>query len=42
MRPTLASVIAGATSPERVEQNVKAVARALTPDDMAAIDDLRD
>ena len=41
-RPTLASVIAGATRPEQVEQNVKAVGWALTPQDMAAIDELRE
>jgi aryl-alcohol dehydrogenase-like predicted oxidoreductase len=39
-RPTLASVIAGATRPEQVEQNVKAAAAALTADDLAEIDRL--
>jgi aryl-alcohol dehydrogenase-like predicted oxidoreductase len=39
-RPTLASVIAGATSPEQVEQNVKAGIRTLTAEDMAEIDRL--
>jgi aryl-alcohol dehydrogenase-like predicted oxidoreductase len=37
-RPLVASVIAGATKPEQVEQNVKAVDWALTPEDMAEID----
>ncbi len=39
-RPTVSSVIAGATRPEQVEHNVKAVDWALTPDDMAEIDRL--
>jgi len=34
----VASVIAGATKPEQVEQNVKAADWALTPEDMADID----
>jgi len=37
-RPTVASVIAGATRPEQVEQNVTAASWALTRDDMAEID----
>src|SRR5262245_28776838 len=37
-RPTTASVIAGATTAEQVEQNVKAAALALSADDMAEID----
>ncbi len=37
-RPAVASVIAGATKPEQLEQNVRAVEWALTADDMAAID----
>jgi len=37
-RPTVASVIAGATKPEQLEQNVKAVSLKLTADDMAEID----
>ena len=37
-RPQVSSVIAGASSPEQVEQNVRAIAWTLTPDDMAAID----
>jgi aryl-alcohol dehydrogenase-like predicted oxidoreductase len=37
-RPTTASVIAGATTAEQVEQNVKAAALALSTDDMAEID----
>jgi aryl-alcohol dehydrogenase-like predicted oxidoreductase len=36
-RPAVASVIAGATKPEQVEQNVKAASWALTPDDLAEI-----
>jgi aryl-alcohol dehydrogenase-like predicted oxidoreductase len=37
-RPTVASVIAGATKPEQLEQNVKAAQGALTPDELAEID----
>jgi aryl-alcohol dehydrogenase-like predicted oxidoreductase len=37
-RPTVASIIAGATRPEQIEANVKATEWALTPDDMAEID----
>ena len=37
-QPTVASVIAGATKPEQVEQNVKAADWALTPADLAEID----
>jgi aryl-alcohol dehydrogenase-like predicted oxidoreductase len=33
-------VIAGATRPEQVEQNVKAANWALTPEDLAAVDQL--
>jgi len=39
-RPPVCSVIAGATRPEQVEQNVKAIDWVLTPDDMAEIDRL--
>lgn len=39
-RPPVCSVIAGATRPEQVEQNVAAVEWVLTPDDMAEIDRL--
>ena len=37
-RPAVASVIAGATRPEQVEENVRAADWALTAEDMAAID----
>lgn len=37
-RPAVASVIAGATKPEQLEQNVKAVSLKLTAEDMAEID----
>ncbi len=37
-RPTVTSVIAGATKPEQVEQNVKAADWQLTADEMAEID----
>jgi aryl-alcohol dehydrogenase-like predicted oxidoreductase len=37
-RPQVASVIAGATRVEQVEQNVKAIAWSLSADDMAEID----
>jgi aryl-alcohol dehydrogenase-like predicted oxidoreductase/NAD(P)-dependent dehydrogenase (short-subunit alcohol dehydrogenase family) len=37
-RPAVASVIAGATKPEQVEQNVRAAAWALTPQEMQEID----
>ena len=36
-RPTVASVIAGATRAEQVEANVKAIAHPLTPDELADI-----
>jgi len=39
-RPTVASVIAGATKPEQVEQNVRAANWKLTPEDLAEIDRL--
>lgn len=39
-KPELASVIAGATKPEQVEQNVKAVGWSLTASDLAEIDRL--
>ena len=39
-RPRVASVIAGATTPEQVEQNVAAAQWALTPEDIAEIDRL--
>ena len=39
-KPLIASVIAGATRPEQVEQNVKAGEWTLTPDDFAEIDRL--
>ena len=37
-RPLVASIIAGATTPEQVELNARAVNWQLTPDDLAAID----
>jgi aryl-alcohol dehydrogenase-like predicted oxidoreductase len=37
-RPQVASVIAGATRPEQIEQNVKAIAWILSADEMAEID----
>jgi aryl-alcohol dehydrogenase-like predicted oxidoreductase len=37
-RPQVSSVIAGATRPEQVEQNVKAIAWTLTAEEMAEID----
>ena len=40
-RPTVSSVIAGATSAEQVEQNAKAAGWPLTAEDMAEIDKLR-
>lgn len=39
-RPTVASVIAGATKPEQLEENVAATGWALSADDTAAIDRL--
>ncbi len=39
-RPIVSSIIAGATSPAQVEQNVRAVDWTLTPEDMAEIDRL--
>ncbi len=38
--PPIASVIAGATSPEQVQANVKAAGWRLTPADLAEIDKL--
>ena len=40
-QPTVASVIAGATRPEQVEANIRAVEWNLTPEDLAEIDRLR-
>jgi aryl-alcohol dehydrogenase-like predicted oxidoreductase len=37
-RPTVASIIAGATKPEQIEANVKAADWVLSPEDMAEID----
>ena len=37
-RPSVSSVIAGATKPEQVEQNVTAAAWALTPEEVAEVD----
>ncbi len=39
-RPTVASVIAGATKPEQVEQNARAADGILTPEDLAEIDEI--
>ena len=39
-RPTVASVIAGATSPEQIDANVAAVSKPLGDDDVAAIDEI--
>lgn len=39
-RPTVSSIIAGATRPEQIEANVKATGWTLTPEDLAAIDKL--
>ncbi len=39
-RPTVSSVIAGATKPEQVEQNVRAAEWKLTREDLAEIDQL--
>jgi aryl-alcohol dehydrogenase-like predicted oxidoreductase len=39
-RPTVASVIAGATRPEQVEANIRAVEWNLTPEDLAEVDRL--
>jgi aryl-alcohol dehydrogenase-like predicted oxidoreductase len=39
-QPIVSSVIAGATRPEQLDQNVKAVNWTLTPDDLAEIDRL--
>jgi aryl-alcohol dehydrogenase-like predicted oxidoreductase len=39
-QPTLASVIAGATRPEQLEQNVRAARAQLTPEDLAEVDRL--
>jgi aryl-alcohol dehydrogenase-like predicted oxidoreductase len=39
-RPTVASVIAGATKPEQVEQNAKAAEGELTPEEIGEIDEI--
>jgi aryl-alcohol dehydrogenase-like predicted oxidoreductase len=39
-RPTVASVIAGATKPEQVEQNAKAADGVLRPEEIAEIDEI--
>jgi aryl-alcohol dehydrogenase-like predicted oxidoreductase len=39
-KPYVASVIAGATKPEQLDENVRAAAWALTPEDLAEIDRL--
>lgn len=39
-KPVVSSVIAGATKPEQVAQNVAAADRLLPPEDLAAIDNL--
>ncbi|HWK47570.1 MAG TPA: aldo/keto reductase [Stellaceae bacterium] len=39
-RPTVSSVIAGATKPEQIEQNIQAVDWSLTPEELAEIDRL--
>jgi len=39
-RPTVASVIAGATKPEQVEQNASATDAKLTPEELAEIDEI--
>ena len=39
-RPSVASVIAGATKPEQVEHNAKASEGTLTPEELAEIDDI--
>jgi aryl-alcohol dehydrogenase-like predicted oxidoreductase len=39
-KPVVSSVIAGATKPEQIEANVKAVSWAMSADDLAAIDAL--
>ena len=38
--PTVASVIAGATKPEQVEQNAQAADTMLTPEELAEIDEI--
>jgi aryl-alcohol dehydrogenase-like predicted oxidoreductase len=37
-RPLVASIIAGATTPEQVELNTRAVSWRLTPEDLAAVE----
>ena len=39
-RPQVSSVIAGASSPGQIEQNVQAIGWKLTPDDLATIDQI--
>jgi len=39
-RPAVSSVIAGATKPEQIEQNIKAIEWVMTPEELAEIDRL--
>lgn len=39
-RPSLASIIAGATRPEQIEQNVQAADWRLTPEELAEVDEI--
>jgi aryl-alcohol dehydrogenase-like predicted oxidoreductase len=39
-RPTVSSVIAGATKPEQLEKNVRAGGWALTKEEMTAVDEM--
>ena len=39
-QPVVASVIAGATRPEQVEENAMSAAWRLTPDEMREVDDI--
>ena len=40
-KPVVASVIAGATKPEQIEQNVKAVELKLSAEDLSAIEEVK-
>jgi aryl-alcohol dehydrogenase-like predicted oxidoreductase len=40
MRPAVSSVIAGASSPEQLKQNIAAMGWTLTPEEMAEIDQI--
>jgi aryl-alcohol dehydrogenase-like predicted oxidoreductase len=39
-RPTVASIIAGATKPEQIDANVTAISWEMTPEQISMVDDI--